>query len=84
MKDPWFVVKRYGLGLSPNGWQGWSVTALYVVLIALTALWVERTGASGPALAGLALVLVSFIVVMVLASDGKPWRWRWGDDDRSE
>lgn len=84
MKDPWFVVKRYGLGLSPNGWKGWGVTALYVVLIALTAVWVERTGASGAALAVLALALASFVVVMVLTSDRKPWRWRWGEDDRSE
>ena len=83
MNDPWFVVKRYGLGLSPNGWKGWTVTALYIVLISLVTVWVQRTGASALALAlaTMAFVLLSFVLVMLLTSDRKPWRWRWGNDD---
>ena len=81
MNDPWFVVKRYGLGLSPNGWKGWTVTALYIALISLVTVWVQRTGASALALATMAFVLLSFVLVMLLTSDRKPWRWRWGNDD---
>lgn len=81
MKDPWFVVKRYGVGLSPNGWKGWTCTAVFIVLIVLATLGIQRSGASLVSLATMAFVILAFTLVMLLTSDGKPWRWRWGEDD---
>jgi hypothetical protein len=77
---PWFVVKRYGLGLSPSGW-GWPFTFAYVAALAFGVVWASRTGGGGLAIAGLAVLTIAFFVVMALTSDHKPWRWRWGDDE---
>jgi hypothetical protein len=36
---PWFKPRRYGIGLTPISWQGWTITAAYffvVVLLAVT------------------------------------------------
>jgi hypothetical protein len=83
MKDPWFVVKRYGYGLSPSGWKGWTATAVFIVLIALATVEVQRSRGSLVSLATAAFVILGFTLVMLLTSDGKPWRWRSGKDDES-
>lgn len=79
MKRPWFVVKRYGLGLAPRGW-GWLVTFAYVALLVLALVWIRRLGPAPAVIAAFA-VTAGFFVVMGLTSDHKPWRWRWGKDD---
>lgn len=33
MSRAWFGRKRVGWGLRPVSWQGWAVTALYVLLV---------------------------------------------------
>jgi len=81
MKDPWFVVKRYGVGLSPNGWKGWTCTAAFIVIAAAGTVWAHRTGGALRAIAAIALLLLAFVPVMLLTSDRKPWRWRWDKDD---
>jgi hypothetical protein len=35
---PWFGPKRYGWGLTPISWQGWVLTASYVVAVFLLAI----------------------------------------------
>jgi hypothetical protein len=30
---PWFGNKRYGVGLRPQTWQGWSITAAFAVVM---------------------------------------------------
>ena len=81
MKTPWFVVKRYGLGLSPSGWKGWTCTAAFIALSILATIGVQRSGGSLVSVAVLAFVVLGFTLVMLLTSDGRPWRWRWGKDD---
>jgi hypothetical protein len=81
MKAPWFVVKRYGFGLSPSGWKGWTCTAVFVVLTALATVGIQRSRASPVSLATMAFVVLGFTLVTLLTGDGKPWRWRRGEDD---
>ena len=81
MKDPWFVVKRYGYGLSPGNWKGWTCSAVFVLLIALATIQIQRSRASPVSIAQMVFVLLAFTLVMLLTSDGKPWRWRRGEDD---
>jgi hypothetical protein len=81
MKDPWFVVKRYGYGLSPSGWKGWTCTAVFIGLVTMATVGVQTSRASLVSLATLAFVVLAFTLVMLLTSDGKPWRWRRGEDD---
>jgi uncharacterized membrane protein YccC len=81
MKDPWFVVKRYGVGLSPSGWKGWTCTAVFIALITTAAVGIQRSRASAVSIATMAFVVLAFTLVMLLTSDGKPWRWRRGEED---
>jgi hypothetical protein len=76
---PWFVVKRYGVGLSPSGW-GWLLTFAYVALLGIALIGVGRFGPV-VTMTAIAVLTVIFFVVMALTSDHKPWRWRWGEDD---
>jgi len=36
-RRPWFGPKRIGWGIRPQTWQGWLVTALLVVVVAVVA-----------------------------------------------
>jgi hypothetical protein len=38
VRTPWFGDKRTGFGLSPRTWQGWGLTAGFVVLVVVTML----------------------------------------------
>ena len=81
MKDPWFVVKRYGIGLSPSGWKGWTCTAVFIVLVTLATIAIQRSHGSAGSILTMAFVILAFTLVMLLTNDGKPWRWRRGEDD---
>jgi hypothetical protein len=83
MKDPWFVVKRYGIGLSPSGWKGWTCTAVFIVLVTLATIAIQRSHGSAISVLAMAFVILGFTLVMLLTNDGKPWRWRRGEDDES-
>lgn len=79
MNKPWFAAKRFGIGLSPASWEGWAATYALVLLIAgaVIALRGQR-----PLLAlALGVLIAAFIVLTLVKSDRKPWRWRWGERD---
>ena len=77
MNRPWFVQKRYGIGLSPNGWRGWAATLIYVALLAGMLIAQGRRFPLWTGL-GVAGLSVGFLIVMIKTSDGLPWRWRRG------
>ena len=82
MKRPWFVVKRYGFGLSPNGLGGWTTLVAYVLALAAAPQLAVDRGWSQVRTGGVVLALTVLVVaVMLLTSDRKPWRWRWGERD---
>lgn len=46
MSDPhgdraWFAPKEFGYGATPSSWQGWLATVLFVLLIAMTAAFLD-------------------------------------------
>ena len=75
----WFPAKRYGWGWGlPAAWQGWTVLALYAVLLALGfALFPPHRGL-GAFLAY--IVALTALLVAICWLKGEPPRWRWGDD----
>jgi hypothetical protein len=77
MKQPWFGVKRYGIGVGPRSPAGWAAIAVYAVLM-LACPWL--LGAlHAPRGAGLLLALAltfGLIGLMSATSDGRTWRWR--------
>jgi hypothetical protein len=66
-REPWFHDKRIGWGLSPAGWQGWLMTAVFIVLYVATLAGAVRMPLGARAGAGL-LELVAFIVLVVMTS----------------
>jgi len=80
MGKPWFRVKQYGLGAGlPCSWEGWAVTAGFLVaLISVNFLPVSLKGLHPGLAPALRMGLFAGMIVIVwLKSDG-PWRWRWG------
>ena len=68
----WFKPKRFGYGASPASWQGWLVTAIFLVLTTLVALL-----SHGPPRRIIAAALTGgFIVIAYVKTDGG-WHWRW-------
>jgi len=79
MPKPWFKQKRYGIGLSPAGWKGWSAIGLLVAAaLALARLppGLLRIGAGSALLIG-GLLLARFAAAR---TPGRV-RWRWGERD---
>ena len=46
IKKLWFRGKRYGWGWRPVTWQGWMVTLVYVAVVVLSFLEIERDSRS--------------------------------------
>jgi hypothetical protein len=42
VSKPWFKPRTFGYGWSPAGWQGWLVTALWLVLSFGGVVWLIR------------------------------------------
>ena len=67
---PWFVKRRFGWGLSPGTWQGWTVTAIFVVagLFAIMLGFSPKFGAlihtiPLPAMGGVSIVIFGLITI---------------------
>lgn len=75
-KRYWFPAKRYGWGWGvPSTWQGWVTMAVWLVLIAIDAIFVaERNLFLFQAIA----IGLSIILIAICCWKGEPPRWRWG------
>ncbi|MEK7099595.1 MAG: hypothetical protein AAB883_00435 [Patescibacteria group bacterium] len=90
-KNLWFRAKQYGWGWYPITWQGWAVTALYVVLYTVSGVLFGALApavlAGGGSVAAGALLLISWTILLsasllaVCYRYGEPPRWRWGSKD---
>ena len=75
----WFAPKRYGFGATPATWQGWLLTAVFVVALIMAG---ERMPTDRTKLAvGLALTAAFVAIVAVKTEGGWRWRWRWRRDE---
>ncbi len=84
MQHYWFKQKRYGFGAAPASWQGWALTAAYVLVIFALSGWLTEAAlrAESRLVPFLALVTVATIIFVGIAwrtTEGG-FRWRWGDD----
>jgi hypothetical protein len=81
MATYWFKPKRYGYGVTPVTWQGWSITIATAAIVGVLSALVPIFGASRPwvfiAIPIDLLVIVALLVVSRRKTDGE-WRWRWG------
>jgi hypothetical protein len=61
LKKPWFGPKRFiGWGASPASWEGWVVTAIYILLVIVTFKNLGRNLAVGVFI-GLTIILLVII-----------------------
>jgi hypothetical protein len=80
LSRPWFAQKQYGVGLSPASPAGWISLGVFVVAMAATGLIVDAL--HWPVWfiwIGFAVEIAIMLGLIFAKSDGKPWRWRWGD-----
>lgn len=87
----WFRAKRFGWGWYPATWQGWLVTAIYIVLYTLAGLAfgafapsaVQAGGSvvAGAVLLGSFLILITASLLAICYRYGEKPKWRWGGED---
>jgi hypothetical protein len=80
----WFKPKRYGYGATPVTWEGWAVTAAFVLFVIGASYW--RLMHSLPTgedwyywLAAVLAAAAVLVAVSYWKTDGE-WRWQWGRD----
>ena len=84
MTQYWFKPKRYGYGATPVTWEGWAVTLTAVIVVAGSAVAMNRLVTQSDAVAWLTwAVLIAagtwwFVQFCRRRTDGE-WRWRWGN-----
>jgi hypothetical protein len=80
-KKLWFKAKRYGWGWYPATWEGWAVTAVFILLISLNAWWIDSGShsVSDTLITWIpnTVILVIILLGICVATGEKP-RWRWG------
>jgi hypothetical protein len=75
----WFAPKRYGYGAGlPISWQGWALTAAYVLCLA--GVIVPLRNRRAEMIAASVLPTVAFILITAKTTRGG-WRWRRGKED---
>jgi hypothetical protein len=76
-KTIWFPAKRYGWGWGPpNTWQGWTVMALYISLLAVSSFYFLRHVRVGGFM--LSAVILTLGLLLVCWLKGERPKWRWG------
>ncbi|MEZ5970929.1 MAG: hypothetical protein R3C31_03895 [Hyphomonadaceae bacterium] len=87
MQHHWFKPKRYGLGAYPASWQGWALTAAYLVFVVCLSAWFGEDNSLiehrvTPFLVITAAATIIYVGIAWRTTEGG-WHWRWGGKDRS-
>ena len=76
----WFKRKLFGWGWTPATWEGWTVIAVFIVLLIALSATIDETAPLEEALFSYFLplgVLVGAVVAIAYAKGEKP-KWMWG------
>ena len=74
----WFAPKRYGYGAGlPISWQGWFVTAVFMVLVIGAAILFED---ESMIFVGILIPSTLALLIISARTTRGGWRWRWGKD----
>lgn len=80
----WFTAKNYGWGWTPSTWQGWLILFLFVILLVVVSVMIERVALSPEQAVWLFIEHVTplvIILILVCAYTGERPRWRRGGKD---
>ena len=77
----WFKAKQYGWGWYPCSWEGWMVTVLFALSIALLATHLHQYTSTkdGMLLYFSALFSLAGLLMIIAYKKGERPRWRWGE-----
>jgi len=70
-KQYWFRRKRYGYGWTPNTWEGWLATAMFIVLITAFSVTLQGSTLSEFIFTLLFLLVVTMMFIMVIYEKGE-------------
>ena len=84
MPKYWFRQKNFGIGSTPNTWQGWALTLSYValmlVMVSEAKQIADRHTQMLVIMSGVGILTFAFCVITYLKTEGG-WRWRSGRDE---
>ncbi len=80
-KRIWFKAKTHGWGWTPATWQGWAVTAGYVVLAIALGLTIDENSPPNEIafLFALPMMILTSSLVLIAYKTGEKPKWRWGE-----
>ena len=80
----WFKRKQYGVGWTPNTWQGWLVIGAAVALIVGNIFRFEQAGYPETAVISqvvLPAFAITTVLVVICFKTGEPLKWSWGREE---
>lgn len=83
-KGYWFKKKLYGYGWTPATWQGWLITFVYVGLILLFSLTIDKFSPPREVVFTfiLPIVLLTISFIRVAYKMGEKPSWQWGKKNK--
>lgn len=82
----WFKRKLYGWGWTPNTWQGWAVTAVYLILIFLLSFALDKNVGRKEVFLIFVLptIVLTFAFIKIVYKKGESPKWQWGKRNQDE
>ena len=76
----WFKRKLYGWGWTPATWQGWLTLFIYILLVVLFSLTIDKKSPNNEIMFTLVLpiVLLTATLIRICYKKGEKPRWQWG------
>jgi ACR3 family arsenite efflux pump ArsB len=76
----WFKAKRFGWGWYPCSWEGWVVILLYIVVITIHSVNIEKFATSGTDVVinfVIPLIINTVFLIIISYIKGEKPGWRW-------
>jgi hypothetical protein len=76
----WFKRKLYGWGWTPATWQGWLILAIYLVLVFIFSLTVNKSSPTKEIVFTfiLPVLWLTATLLRICYTKGEKPRWQWG------
>lgn len=86
-KKLWFKRKLYGWGWTPSTWQGWALTAGYILVVLGVTKIITNRALRGDEVGLFSLPIIlgtTIIFIFIIYKKGEKPRWQWGVDKGDE
>ncbi|PIR85120.1 hypothetical protein COU15_02600 [Candidatus Kaiserbacteria bacterium CG10_big_fil_rev_8_21_14_0_10_45_20] len=86
-KHYWFKRKLYGWGWTPATWEGWLVTAVFIVAIVWNATYLsgdEIVSSDTVTNAVMRVLALTVLFILIAWKKGEPPKWMWGIPKRKD